>query len=120
MSDPETMNLNMPEPISLRFIRNQVYEKIYRLTGHATTVRLERGITIAAMEQALLDGEIIERYPDAEPYPSCLVLGWLASGDPLHLVCSRGDVEPTLRIVTVYEPDDALWENDYKTRKVRR
>ncbi len=44
-------------------------------------------------------------------------LGWLASGDPLHVVCSKGDVEPALRIVTVYEPEDALWESDYKTRK---
>lgn len=56
-------------------------------------------------------------HPYARPYPSCLVLGWLISGDPLHIVCSRGDVEPALRIVTVYEPEDALWESDYKTRK---
>ena len=69
---------------------------------------------------SMLNGEIIERYPDAQPYPSCLVLGWLASGDPLHLVCSRGSVEPALRVVTLYEPEDALWESDYKTRKVRK
>lgn len=55
---------------------------------------------------------------DDQPYPSCLVLGWLASGDPVHIVCSRGEVEPALRIVTVYEPDDDQWESDYKTRKV--
>lgn len=110
----------MPEPPSLRFIRNHIRAKLYRLTGHATIVRLERGITIAALEQALLTGEIIERYPDDQPCPSCLVLGWLASGDPLHAVCSRGNVEPALRIVTLYEPEDALWESDYKTRKGRR
>ncbi len=69
------------------------------------------------MEQALLNGEIIERYPDAQPYPACLVLGWLAWGDPLHIVCSKGDVEPALRIVTLYEPRDDLWESDYRTRK---
>ena len=94
--------------------------KRYRLTKHATIVRIGRGITIVEMGRALLNGEIIERYPDAQPYPSCLVLGWLISGDPLHIVCSRGDVEPALRIVTMYEPEDALWENDYKTRKVRK
>ena len=90
------------------------------LAKHATVVRLERGITVAEMDPALLNGEIIERYPDAQPYPSCLVLGWLTSGDPLHLVCSRGDVEPALRIVTLYEPEDALWESDYRTRKGRK
>lgn len=98
----------MPEAPSLRFIRDRVRAKRYRLTRHATIVRLERGITIAALEQALLTGEIVERYPDDQPYPSCLVLGWLASGDPLHVVCSRGNVEPALRIVTLYEPENAL------------
>jgi hypothetical protein len=105
---------------SMRFIRNHVRAKRYRLTKHAIIVRLERGITFLEIERALLNGEIIERYPDAQPYPSCLVLGWLASGDPLHIVCSKGEVEPALRIVTLYEPEDALWESDYKTRKVRR
>ena len=109
----------MPQPPSMRFIRSHVRAKRYRLTQHATMVRLERGIRIGEMEQVLLHGAIIEQEPDAKPYPSCLVLGWLASGDPLHVVCSRGDVEPALRIVTLYEPEDALWESDYKTRKVR-
>ncbi len=94
--------------------------KHYRLTRHATIVRLERGVTIVELERSLLNGEIIEHYPDDKPYPSCLVLGWLISGDPLHVVCSRGNVEPSLRIVTVYEPEEALWESDYKTRKVKK
>ncbi len=110
----------MPEPLSMRFIRSQIRARHYRLTKHATIARLERGIKISDIERTLLNGEIIEQYPDSEPYPSCLILGWLASGDPLHVVCSRGEVEPALRIVTVYEPEDALWERDYKTRKVAR
>jgi hypothetical protein len=104
----------------LRFISSHIRAKRYRLTKHATIVRLERGVSIAEIEKALLNGEIIERYPDSEPYPSCLVLGWLTSSDPLHIVCSRGDLEPALRIVTLYEPEDALWESDYKTRKARK
>jgi len=87
------------------------------LTRHATIARLERGITLQEIERALLNGEIIEEYPDDLPYPSCLLLGWLKSGDPLHIVCSRGEREPALRIVTVYEPDEAHWNDDYKTRK---
>lgn len=103
---------------SRRFIRKCLHNNQYRLTKHATIFRLHRGITIGQLKFALLNGDIIERYPDAEPYPACLVLGWLQSGDPLHIVCSRGDVDPQLRIVTVYEPDDERWEDDYKTRKV--
>ena len=110
----------MCQPPGMRFIHSHVRAKRYRLTKHATIVRLERRIGMAEMEQALLNGEIIERNPDAQPYPSCLVLGGTISGDPLHLVCSRGNVEPALRIVTLYEPEDALWESDYKTRKRRK
>jgi hypothetical protein len=103
--------------ISQRFIRSHIRAKQYRLTKHATIMRLERGITTAEIERVLTTGEIIELYPDDQPYPACLVLGWLRSGDPLHVVCSMGEMEPALRIVTVYEPEDALWEADYKTRR---
>ncbi len=105
---------------SKRFICEHVRMKRYRLTKHATVARLEREISVAEIEQALLNGEVIERYPDAQPYPACLVLGWLTSGDPLHLVCSRADIEPALRIVTLYQPEDALWERDYTNRKVKK
>ncbi len=101
----------------MRFIRESISDNNYRLTKHAIMARLRRGITTSQLSAALLDGEIIEHYPDDYPYPSCLVLGWLQSGDPLHIVCSRGETEPSLRIVTVYEPDDNRWEGDYKTRK---
>jgi hypothetical protein len=105
---------------TLKFIRSHIRSRDYRLTKHATITRLERGISILELEQALLNGEIIETHPDDQPYPACLVLGWLESGDPLHIVCSRGNMEPALRIVTVYEPEDALWQTDWKTRKVKR
>ena len=110
----------MPRPVGMRFIRSRVRARMYRMTGHATAARLERGITVQHIEQTLLNGEIIEHYPDDTPYPCCLVLGWFGHGEPLHIVCFRGMREPALRIVTVYEPDEALWEPDYKTRKVGR
>jgi hypothetical protein len=110
----------MFQPPGMRFIRSHIRAKQYRLTKHATIVRLERGIDLMEMEQVLLNSEIIERYSDAQPYPSCLVLGWLNSGDPLHVVCSKSNTEPALRIVTLYEPEDALWESDYKTRKRKK
>lgn len=47
--------------LSQRFIRDHVRAKRYRLTRHATIVRLERGVTIVGLEQALLNGEIIEQ-----------------------------------------------------------
>jgi len=111
------MKLKQP---GMRFIQKCLENNTYRLTRHAVISRLSRGITTNQLKRALINGEIIEKYPDDKPYPSCLILGWLESGDPLHIVCSRGNTEPELRIVTVYEPDDEKWESGYKIRKVKR
>jgi hypothetical protein len=102
------------------FIVQNVKKNNFRVTEHATIQRIERNITIEDIKQALLNGEIIEKNPKSKPYPSCLVLGWLRSGDPLHVKCSIGTKEPKLRIVTVYEPSNEEWESDYKTRKRRK
>ncbi|MDM8522281.1 DUF4258 domain-containing protein [Desulfococcaceae bacterium HSG8] len=59
----------------IRFIREHAETDRYRLTGHAVTARLRRNITNAQLKSALLNGEIIEDYPDDEPYPSCLIFG---------------------------------------------
>jgi len=107
--------------LSKTFIIQSIKENKFRVTEHATLQRLERNITIENIKHALLNGDIIEHNPESKPYPSCLVLGWLKTGDPLHVKCSIGTIEPKLRIVTVYEPSDEEWKSDYKIRKrIRR
>lgn len=59
--------------------------------------------------QALEAGTIIENYPDDSPYPSVLVLGFTEAKRPLHIVCAVDSGEEMCIIVTVYEPDPALW-----------
>jgi len=103
-----------------KFVAESVQQNRFRISQHATMRRIQRGISISELKRVLLNGEIIERNPRDKPYPSFLVLGWLRSGDPLHVKCSRGTKEPRLRIVTLYEPSDEEWEKDYKTRKKRR
>jgi len=65
------------------------------------------------METAILNGEIIEEYPDDKPFPSCLIYGRSADGRPLHVVCA---VAPVSRIITVYFPDESKWV-DYRVRR---
>ncbi|MBI3923341.1 MAG: DUF4258 domain-containing protein [Armatimonadetes bacterium] len=107
-------------PVNMEFLRSCVQSQNYRVTAHARQVMAERGIAATMMEKALEFGEIIEREPEDRPYPSVLVLAWSESGDPLHVKCSRSPHSPNLRIVTVYEPEDAKWESDYKRRKPSR
>lgn len=103
-----------------KFVIASVQQNRFRISQHATIRRIERGISIGELKRVLLNGEVIERNPKDTPYPSFLVLGWLRSGDPLHVKCSRGTKEPKLRIVTLYEPSDEEWEKDYRIRKKKR
>jgi hypothetical protein len=76
----------------------------------------ERGISEEAVRATLKGGEIIESYPDDTPYPSRLVLGW-PMGRPLHVVAADNRQQGEIIVITVYEPDPALWESDYRRRK---
>lgn len=86
-----------------------------RWTAHVLKRLLQRGISQADVVQAIQGGEIIEDYPDDYPYPSCLLLGAGAAGDPLHVCCGRGPDE--IWMITAYHPDLDEWEVDLKTRK---
>ena len=105
--------------MNMDFVAECVRKDNFRFTQHATIQRISREIKTKEIKYALLNGEIIERNPKDKPYPSCLILGYLKSGDPIHIKCSKGIKVPKLRIVTVYEPSEE-WEKDYKTRKKKR
>ena len=66
--------------------------------------------------RTLQAGEIIEKYHQDKPCPSCLVLGRTGEGRPLHVVCAPVPTERKLIIVTVYQPDPARWDAEFKRR----
>ena len=76
----------------------------------------ERHISTADVGAALASGRVIEDYPTDTPYPSCLWLGF-AGNRPLHLVFADNPGDGECVIITVYEPDPALWLADLATRK---
>jgi len=59
--------------------------------------------------------EIIEDYPNDPRGHSHLLLGWLTVEDPLHICCAIHEEE--LIIITVYRPDQAIWQSDWRKRK---
>lgn len=67
--------------------------------------------------EALNSGEVVEEYPDDQPYPSCLVLGRTSTDRALHIVCAPVSTERRLIVITTYQPDPARWEADFKRRK---
>lgn len=98
--------------MDLKVIRQKVKSKEYDLSEHAHKERQEERITTEEIEQILLKGSIIEKYPNDPRGSSCLV-GGLVKNRPIHAVCGfRGS---RLLIVTVYIPKQPIWI-DYKTR----
>lgn len=67
------------------------------------------------VQKVIIQGEIIEQYPDDFPFPSCLLLGLSIDGEYLH-ACVATDNDRIL-VITAYHPDPDEWEQDFKTRK---
>lgn len=84
------------------------------MTQHVHKRCRERGIKIDDIICCIMNGEIIENYPDDYPYPSALVMECKV-GKPLHIVVGIGNDK--LWIITAYYPDMKRWHKDYKTRK---
>ncbi len=85
------------------------------LTHHVLQRIRERQVERDDLFNVILNGEIIEQYPNDYPFPSCLILGNSINGAPLHIVCGLG--KNKVWVVTVYIPDFDEWEMDLKTRK---
>jgi Domain of unknown function (DUF4258) len=83
---------------------------------HALRRMFVRGITAAEVRAVIEHGETIERYPRDLPYPSRLLLGSIG-GRALHVVIAEDDDDDETIVVTVYEPDPALWHPGFRRRR---
>jgi len=57
----------------------------YEFSAHAQRERLADDLDVIEIEQALLNGEILEQYPSDRRGESCLVLGF-SGARPIHVV----------------------------------
>ena len=85
---------------------------IYRV--HALRRMAERGIREEDVAHVVSSGKEIENYPQDQPYPSRLLLGWV-QGRPIHVVAATAEHE--IIIITVYEPDLSQWDSGFEKRK---
>ena len=58
-----------------------------RWTGYAIKRIIQRNIVRSDVIYILLNGIIIEQYPNDYPFPSCLIMGVTLDKLPLHVVC---------------------------------
>lgn len=89
---------------------------VYRV--HAIERMFQRDVSEEEVEYIVKLGETIESYLDDQPYPSCLILGYVAMR-PLHVVYAK-DENNTVIVITVYEPTPDKWSDDFKTRRKQK
>lgn len=76
----------------------------------------EREISPDVVKRAVQAGEVVENYPNDQPYPSVLLL-YFEKGRALHIVAGVDEAKSACHIITAYWPDPDLWNEDYKTRR---
>ncbi|EFI33377.1 conserved hypothetical protein [Desulfonatronospira thiodismutans ASO3-1] len=86
----------------------------YQFRKHAAERAAERGIDPLDVKEAILNGKIIEHYPDDPRGYSFLVSGKSREIKYTHIVCGYQD--GILWIITVYEPDPEDWHDPYQRR----
>jgi uncharacterized protein DUF4258 len=59
--------------LNIDWTRQQIRSGAYEFNGHAEDERQVDRFTISEVEEALLNGEILEDYPNDPRGPSCLV-----------------------------------------------
>jgi len=83
--------------------------------NHALKRMFERDIDIEDVRHVIQTGKIIADYPEDQPYPSSLLLGW-KENQPLHVVYAKNELDEII-IITAYYPDPLIWNNDFTRKK---
>ncbi len=102
--------------MTLKEIQDIIISENYHFSEHAVKRMILRFIDRHEIEESILDGEIIEEYPDDKYSPSCLVYGKTQKGRDLHIQIS---FPPYVVIITAYEPNPEEWVN-YRLRRAPR
>ncbi len=96
----------------IKWIQDKISKDEYYFSKHGDQERKNDNLTISEVEEALLNGIILEQYEDTGRGESCLVVGFTIFGKPIHIVC--GEMEGELAIITVYIPSPPKFKNPYE------
>jgi hypothetical protein len=96
-----------------------VQKKSFYFTSHALEEMDNDDLEVEDVMNIAETGELIANYPGDKPHPSKLVLGWIGNKEPIHVVFAI-DSQKRKHIITVYRPDAAIWDKDFKKKKKRK
>ena len=87
-------------------IRDKILKSEHRFSEHAVKRMIKRSIECFEVGEAIINGEIIEDYPDDKYSPSCLIYGKTKNGRDIHVQVS---LPPKVVVITTYEPGPDEW-----------
>ncbi len=85
-------------------------------SGHAVRQMFHRRIDQDEVLEVLRNGETIAEYPNDQPFPSRLLVGFSA-GRPIHVVAGFDGSSGICYVITAYHPDRDLWDDGFKRRE---
>ena len=101
----------------LGHIQDAIQANRIRATDHAVEEAHMDRLTLDEIDFSVLHGELIEDYPDAKPYPACLIYGATPDGEPVHSVWAYNEISRWAVLITVYRPDPRRWVNWRQRRR---
>jgi hypothetical protein len=99
----------------LQRIRAQAEAENFHITQHAQQEMVEENIKLDEVLEVIDTGQILEDYPQHRRGACCLINGITKNGRPIHVVCTSA--QPTLIIITVYEPKSPKWVKPTQRRR---
>lgn len=87
------------------------------ISRHADRRMKERGFYLKEIMDSYNTFEIIEEYYEDKPFPSFLIWGKTRKGRIFHQVVAYDEKEKECIIITIYEPSEKEWLDDYKRRR---
>jgi hypothetical protein len=104
--------------IEIETITESIKANRFRITDHADEEAINDGISLVQAFESISNGQIIEQYPEDDPYPSCLIYSKLENGDPIHTVWAFNPATSASVLITTYRPDPRRWI-DGKMRRTK-
>lgn len=83
-------------------------------SSHALKRMFQRGLSTAAIEHVLKSGQVVASYPEDQPYPSFLMLGW-SEKTPIHVVAASTETGDTV-VITAYIPEPSVWDSTFSRK----
>jgi hypothetical protein len=88
--------------LEFAWICARIQKNEYIFSMHGDLERQKDNLSVIEIEEAVMNGRILDTYPDTGRGKSCLVAGFTSGGKPIHIVC--GERNDWLIVITVYIP----------------